>query len=329
MRSARAQLIDAWLDLTPYPDAIATLARLAPRARWILSATARGRCSIRWSTGPASARIVDGVLSVDEAGVYKPSPRVYALATKRLRLAPAQIGFVSANGWDAVGAKAFGFTVWWINRAGLPIDRHGPAARLRHRRARRGRPLVPSNVAWIAARTFSVCRLTTLTAASSVAGYRKLDRRLSRADGRVFRRRSPGARICATASRIAAIASGRGKLLRAASAIRREGAGFAKGTDTTSRLWYFGVSASRGSTEMPSPDATMLRTVSSEFVRVTRVSARLSSGQLSSTWSRKQWPTLSRIVCSCVSSSGWTSCASPTCAPAARRPGTAPRTGRP
>ena len=27
---------------------------------------------------------LDGVLSVDEAGIYKPSPRVYALATARL-----------------------------------------------------------------------------------------------------------------------------------------------------------------------------------------------------------------------------------------------------
>ena len=64
--------------------------------------------------------------------------------------------------------------------------------------------------------------------------------------------------------------------------------GLANGTGTTSRLWYFGVSASRGSTEIPRPDATMLRIVSSELLRVTGASPRLSSGQLSSTWSRKQ-----------------------------------------
>jgi hypothetical protein len=38
------------------------------------------------------------------------------------------------------------------------------------------------------------------------------------------------------------------------------------------------VSASRGSTETPSPDATMLRTVSSEFVRAVGRPWRLSSG---------------------------------------------------
>jgi 2-haloacid dehalogenase len=33
---------------------------------------------------------------------------------------------VSANGWDAAGAKVFGFTTFWINRQGLPIERHAP-----------------------------------------------------------------------------------------------------------------------------------------------------------------------------------------------------------
>jgi 2-haloacid dehalogenase len=51
---------------------------------------------------------------------------VYELAENRLRLPRARIGFVSSNGWDAAGAKAFGFTTLWINRAALPIERHGP-----------------------------------------------------------------------------------------------------------------------------------------------------------------------------------------------------------
>ena len=70
---------------------------------------------------------LDGVLSVDVAGIDKPSPRVYQLALDRLRVAPPCIGFVSSNGWDAIGAKAFRFTTFWINRAGAPVDRHGPA----------------------------------------------------------------------------------------------------------------------------------------------------------------------------------------------------------
>jgi 2-haloacid dehalogenase len=70
---------------------------------------------------------LDGVMSVDEVDAYKPDPRVYQLAADRLHLEPSRIGFVSSNGWDAAGAKAFGFTTFWINRAGAPVERHAPA----------------------------------------------------------------------------------------------------------------------------------------------------------------------------------------------------------
>ena len=124
--SARGELRSAWLDLAPFPDALATLSRLAGKPRWILSNGTRAMLDPLVDRSGLRAHL-DGVLSVDGAGVYKPSPRVYALASRELRMAPGRIGFVSANGWDAIGAKAFGFTVWWINRAGAPVDRHGPA----------------------------------------------------------------------------------------------------------------------------------------------------------------------------------------------------------
>jgi 2-haloacid dehalogenase len=37
----------------------------------------------------------------------------------------ALFGFVSSNGWDAAGAKSFGFRVFWVNRGGAPVERLG------------------------------------------------------------------------------------------------------------------------------------------------------------------------------------------------------------
>jgi 2-haloacid dehalogenase len=65
------------------------------------------------------------VLSVHEAGVFKPDPRVYALATASLERPAAAIGFVSSNGWDAAGAKSFGFPAYWVNRGKAPVERLG------------------------------------------------------------------------------------------------------------------------------------------------------------------------------------------------------------
>ena len=67
----------------------------------------------------------DAVLSVNELKVYKPAPAVYELAVRRLQVPREKIGFVSSNCWDALGAKTFGFTVYWINRAKAPVDRLG------------------------------------------------------------------------------------------------------------------------------------------------------------------------------------------------------------
>ena len=123
--AARHRLLDAYLDLSAYADAAPTLARLGPRPRLILSNGTRAMLEpLAAATGVA--RHLDVILSVDAAGTYKPSPRVYQLAVDHLNLLPIRIGFVSANAWDAIGAKAFGFTSFWINRNRAPLDRHGP-----------------------------------------------------------------------------------------------------------------------------------------------------------------------------------------------------------
>ena len=121
----RQRLLDAYRALSPFPDATDALAVLAPRPRLILSNGTLDMLHPLVSSSSLAPHI-DGVLSVDAADIYKPSPRVYQLAVDRLQLPAADIAFISSNGWDAAGAKAFGFTTFWINRSGLPVERHAP-----------------------------------------------------------------------------------------------------------------------------------------------------------------------------------------------------------
>jgi 2-haloacid dehalogenase len=72
-----------------------------------------------------SGLALEAVLSVDEVKIFKPAPQVYELAVRRLGVPKERIGFVSSNCWDALGAKSFGFSVYWINRSGAPLDRLG------------------------------------------------------------------------------------------------------------------------------------------------------------------------------------------------------------
>jgi 2-haloacid dehalogenase len=65
------------------------------------------------------------IISADTAGTYKPSPRVYALGPETLKIPAAETLFVSSNGWDAAGARAYGYRVCWCNRSGADWDEMG------------------------------------------------------------------------------------------------------------------------------------------------------------------------------------------------------------
>lgn len=62
------------------------------------------------------------VISVDKIATYKPAPAVYALGPEALKVSAGEMLFVSANAWDAAGAKAYGYRVCWCNRSGAARD---------------------------------------------------------------------------------------------------------------------------------------------------------------------------------------------------------------
>jgi 2-haloacid dehalogenase len=114
-------LMQEYLGLAAYPDVPGALAKL------------KGKKAILTNGSPDmieplvrhSGLQFDAVLSVDAVKLFKPVPEVYQIAEDRLGVPKAAIGFVSSNCWDALGAKSFGFTVYWINRTGAPVDRLG------------------------------------------------------------------------------------------------------------------------------------------------------------------------------------------------------------
>lgn len=119
-------LMEEYLNLAPYPDVPESLPTLKGGGRKLAILTNGSPDMIEplvKNRGLASH--FDAVLSVDALKAYKPAPRVYQLAVDTLRVPAANIGFVSSNCWDALGARAFGFNVYWINRGGAPVDRLG------------------------------------------------------------------------------------------------------------------------------------------------------------------------------------------------------------
>jgi 2-haloacid dehalogenase len=125
----RARLLALYDRLPAYPEVPEVLAAL--RERGVMTAIlSNGTPAMLTAATGAAGIVVDHVLSVEEVGAFKPAPAVYALIEARLGIPPAEMLFLSSNGWDVAGAAAFGLTPVWVNRAGAPVERlpHGPAA---------------------------------------------------------------------------------------------------------------------------------------------------------------------------------------------------------
>jgi 2-haloacid dehalogenase len=118
-KNQKESLMSEYLNLKTYPDVAETLNKL-PGKKAILT---NGSPDMIEPLVRNSGLRFDAVLSVDELRVYKPAPEIYQLAVNKLQ--EKDIGFVSSNCWDALGAKSFGFQVYWINRGGAPLDRLG------------------------------------------------------------------------------------------------------------------------------------------------------------------------------------------------------------
>ncbi|MGC8514101.1 MAG: haloacid dehalogenase type II [Acidimicrobiales bacterium] len=64
------------------------------------------------------------LLSVDDAGVWKPAPGAYAYAAKVCSAGPGAMMLVAVHPWDIDGAKRAGMTTAWINRRGHRYPTH-------------------------------------------------------------------------------------------------------------------------------------------------------------------------------------------------------------
>ena len=108
-------------DLSPYEDAVQGLSRL--RGNWRLVALSNGE---PWFLEHLVANRIrvpfDAIISVQEAGAFKPHPSVYRTAARLLESEPREIMMVAAHSFDIMGARASGFRGAFVNRYRLPFE---------------------------------------------------------------------------------------------------------------------------------------------------------------------------------------------------------------
>lgn len=125
----REQLLNAYLTLKPWPDAIDALRKLKASGIHIITiANFSQKMLLANAKNAGITDLFDELLSTEVNHTYKPDPRAYELGMERLKLKKEEIVFAAFGGWDAYGAKSFGYPTYWVNRFNLPVEKLGVEA---------------------------------------------------------------------------------------------------------------------------------------------------------------------------------------------------------
>ena len=122
----KRQLLDAYLQLAPWPDTADALRRLRASDVRVITIANFSPAMLRANAEHAGlTALFDALVSTDANHTYKPDPRAYQLGIDRLQLPKQDIVFAAFGGWDAAGAKSFGYPTVWVNRFNQPHEELG------------------------------------------------------------------------------------------------------------------------------------------------------------------------------------------------------------
>jgi 2-haloacid dehalogenase len=118
----KKQLMDAYLNLTAFPDVKPGLDALKEQGlKLAILSNGEPKMLAAVVDSAGIRNLLDDIISVEDVKIFKPSPRVYNLGAERMKVANAELGFISANSWDINGAASAGLTPFWIQRTASEV----------------------------------------------------------------------------------------------------------------------------------------------------------------------------------------------------------------
>lgn len=112
-------------ELVLHPDVAAGLRRLGDAGiRMVTLTNGSTALSQKMFETADVARHFERLLSVEDAGAWKPSPQAYAYAADQCGVAIDTLLLVAVHPWDIHGAKRAGMQAAWLDRRGTPYPGH-------------------------------------------------------------------------------------------------------------------------------------------------------------------------------------------------------------
>lgn len=118
-KNLRAALLESYRHLAAYDDVRPVLERIREKgAKTTILSNGDGTMLEDAVKAASLEALFDGLISIEEIGIYKTAPDAYRLVKGAFGIEPNRTLFISSNRWDVAGARLAGFHPLWINRAG-------------------------------------------------------------------------------------------------------------------------------------------------------------------------------------------------------------------
>lgn len=112
---ASERLLLAWTRLCLWPEAVEVLSEIQNRG-FQIAILSNGTEAMLNALREEIGIPFDYIFASDQAGAYKPSPKIYQLPFTRLGLDRNELLHVAGSSFDVMGAKSAGLTCVWSNR---------------------------------------------------------------------------------------------------------------------------------------------------------------------------------------------------------------------
>ena len=121
--SMKNELLDLYKVLSTFPEVKNTIIKLKEK-NYKLAILSNGTPQLLSDLVKSNdlENMFDDIFSIEEVGIYKPSPKVYDLPVVKYKIQKNEIMFLSANTWDISGAGNYGYNPVWVNRNNNILD---------------------------------------------------------------------------------------------------------------------------------------------------------------------------------------------------------------
>ena len=117
VKEQEIEILGSYSSLPPFSDVVESLQQLSQSGYRLFAFSNGSKKALTTLLGNAQiSSYFEDLVSVEDVGLFMPSPKVYAHFNRKTKSKPMNSCMVSGNPFDVIGARSYGMHTVWVQR---------------------------------------------------------------------------------------------------------------------------------------------------------------------------------------------------------------------